>query len=231
MTDQVRGDKEEHKYSHPIPEVVDWRGIRASDGRRVLAEYLPLGDALAEALEKETARRQRAEILLQAMNSNYIREKEARELASSAERSPTTYDVVADAVNEIADAASDAFRAADITPGEWDGDNIVQDVKLGIVACIELLARRSSVGPAVTDADPFTLQLADDLFGCHVNPVGRDRFQCGLCERPIQIKSWVTAEHESDCFINQVRDYLAKHKPDRVPGWHPRPTGGAKHGQ
>ena len=55
------------------------------------------------------------------------------------------YDVMADAVNEIADAASEAFRAADVTPGEWDGDNIVQDVKRGIVACIEVLASRSAL--------------------------------------------------------------------------------------
>ncbi len=54
----------------------------------------------------------------------------------------TTYDAVADAVNEIADAAAKAFmdfHGLDV--GCWDSDNIVQDVKRGIVRAIEDLPR------------------------------------------------------------------------------------------
>ena len=74
------------------------------------------------------------------------------------------YDVMADAVNEIADAASEAFRAADVTPGEWDGDNIVQDVKRGIVACIEVLASRSALSESVDSARNNALEEAALLF-------------------------------------------------------------------
>lgn len=69
----------------PTPEVVNWRGMRASTGfKRVLADVLPLGDALADQLEKETDRRRRAEILLTATQQAYVRDHEA---LSSSERS------------------------------------------------------------------------------------------------------------------------------------------------
>lgn len=51
----------------------------------------------------------------------------------------STYDVVADAVQEVADAADDAFRKAGLEPGEWDGDDIVKDVSRGIAHDIERL--------------------------------------------------------------------------------------------
>lgn len=66
--------------------------------------------------------------------------------------------------------------------------------------------------------DPFTLECAEELFGCHVTPEGDGKFICAVCESPINILHWVTAEHSDDCFINQVRAYLAKHKPECVPG-------------
>jgi hypothetical protein len=75
--------------------------------------------------------------------------------AVSASREPKPYDVMADAVCEIADAARQAFVKAGFDPGEWDSDNIVQDVKNGLVSAIETLAARSAtatptVGHAVT---------------------------------------------------------------------------------
>ena len=54
------------------------------------------------------------------------------------------YNAVADSVNEIADAAREAFIKAGFDPGEWDSDNIVQDVKSGLVSAIEQLSARSS---------------------------------------------------------------------------------------
>ncbi len=62
------------------------------------------------------------------------------------------YDLMADAVQEIADAAEEAFKKAGLTdPGEWDSDNIVQDVKRGIVSAIERLAAlRSHSAPKET---------------------------------------------------------------------------------
>ena len=58
------------------------------------------------------------------------------------------YDAVADAVQEIADAAEEAFKKAGLTdPGEWDSDNIVEDVKRGIVSAIGRLAARSHTAP------------------------------------------------------------------------------------
>jgi hypothetical protein len=53
---------------------------------------------------------------------------------------------MADAVCEIADAARQAFVKAGFDPGEWDGDNIVQDVKRGLVDAVETLAARSATG-------------------------------------------------------------------------------------
>lgn len=59
----------------------------------------------------------------------------------------STYDAVADAVQEIADAAEEAFKKAGLTdPGEWDSDNIVEDVKRGIVSAIERMTPRSTTG-------------------------------------------------------------------------------------
>lgn len=54
-------------------------------------------------------------------------------------RSEANYNAIADAVQEIADAAAEAFRVAGIEPGEWDSDNIVQDVKRGIAQEIDHL--------------------------------------------------------------------------------------------
>jgi hypothetical protein len=54
---------------------------------------------------------------------------------------------MADAVCEIADAARQAFVKAGFDPGEWDSDNIVQDVKNGLVSAIETLAARSAIAP------------------------------------------------------------------------------------
>lgn len=51
------------------------------------------------------------------------------------------YDIAADAVQEVADAAAEAFRKAGIEPNEWDGDDIVKDVGRGIASDIERLAR------------------------------------------------------------------------------------------
>jgi hypothetical protein len=67
--------------------------------------------------------------------------------AVSASREPKPYDVMADAVCEIADAARQAFVKAGFDPGEWDSDNIVQDVKNGLVSAIETLAARSATAP------------------------------------------------------------------------------------
>jgi hypothetical protein len=55
-----------------------------------------------------------------------------------------SYDAIADAVNEVAEAAQEAFRKAGLEPGEWDSDNIVQDVKRGIAYDIERLAAQPS---------------------------------------------------------------------------------------
>ncbi len=55
----------------------------------------------------------------------------------------SSYDVMADAVCEIADVARAAFIKAGFDPGEWDGDNIVQDVKRGLIEAIEQLAARN----------------------------------------------------------------------------------------
>lgn len=62
------------------------------------------------------------------------------------------YDCMADAVTEIADAAAEAFRKAGLEPREWDGDDIIRDVKSGIANDIERLAARSA--PAAQKQGP-----------------------------------------------------------------------------
>jgi hypothetical protein len=59
---------------------------------------------------------------------------------------------MADAVCEIADAARQAFVKAGFDPGEWDGDNIVQDVKRGLVDAVETLAARSATAHQERDS-------------------------------------------------------------------------------
>ena len=68
-------------------------------------------------------------------------------------------------------------------------------------------------------SDAFTLDVCEALFGCFLCPAENGTFRCSECDWPIQIKGWVTAEHEANCFINRVRDHLAKHRPHLVPGW------------
>ena len=86
------------------------------------------------------------------------------------------YEAVADAVNEVAEEVSAAFLQAGLTPGEWDGDNIVQDVKRGIANDIERLAATakeppSAIGPTreklVEDAGDIT-KIDDDLYADRV---------------------------------------------------------------
>ena len=75
------------------------------------------------------------------------------DLALSALRSGTFaegYEAVADAVNEVAEEANTAFLQAGLTPGEWDGDDIVNDVKRGIANDIERLAATAKEPPSAT---------------------------------------------------------------------------------
>lgn len=82
---------------------------------------------------------------------------------------------------------------------------------------------------------PFTLEVCEELFGCHLaTHYGAEQgdFSCAICEKAIDISKWVHAEHEADCIIVRVRDYLAKHKPEVVRSrgvdWMRATDGGAK---
>lgn len=99
-----------------------------------------------------------------------------------------------------------------------------------IVAALRAFAR-----PEELRTSDFLTEVCDALFGCWIDPRdGADT--CALCQKEIPIKGWVHAEHEPDCIINRVRDYLAQHKPASVRSWGvdwvptitPSPQGSAK---
>ena len=99
------------------------------------------GCTINDQLEVRNERAEKAERELAHATEHYRYTKEDIAAAISSTQSPSTYDVVADAVQEIADAAEEAFKKAGLAhPGEWDGDNIVEDVKRGICSAIERLA-------------------------------------------------------------------------------------------
>lgn len=72
-------------------------------------------------------------------------EREVARLSASAAPMPDTvamiaYNNMADVLCRVADAAREAFIKAGFDPGEWDGDNIEDDVTRGLVMAIEQLA-------------------------------------------------------------------------------------------
>lgn len=65
-----------------------------------------------------------------------------RSAAPEQPEAAATYDVMADAICEIADEARTAFvKFHGFDPGEWDGDDIVHDVKRGLWSAIERCAQ------------------------------------------------------------------------------------------
>lgn len=76
------------------------------------------------------------------------------------------YEAVADAVNDVATEAHTAFVKAGLTDiGDWDGDNIVEDVKRGIVDAVERLARMRSSTREPMPPEGWNEELRDQL-GC-----------------------------------------------------------------
>ncbi len=68
------------------------------------------------------------------------------------------------------------------------------------------------------DRNDFLLEVCEELFGCFIQPTMDEGHECGCCERPMLLVGWVNAEHNEGCIIPRVRDYLATHKPECVPG-------------
>lgn len=68
--------------------------------------------------------------------------------------------------------------------------------------------------------DDFKIKVCEELFGCHIFDTVDDLMlrihRCACCDKIIDIRAWVHAEHEPDCIIIDVRDYLALHKPEVV---------------
>ena len=74
------------------------------------------------------------------------------------------------------------------------------------------------------EPDPFLIEVCDELFGgfLHQRSSLDDdfKYQCAHCERGMHVQNWWLAEHEPDCIINRVREFLVKHKPESVPEAH-----------
>lgn len=69
-------------------------------------------------------------------------------------------------------------------------------------------------------ASTFLTEVCDALFGSfleHAGFVGNQYgYRCQHCARVIDVPDWIHAEHEADCLIPRVREYLAKHKPEAL---------------
>ena len=74
------------------------------------------------------------------------------------------------------------------------------------------------------EPDPFLIEVCDELFGSFLHQrssLDDDfKYQCAHCERGMHVQNWWLAEHEPDCIINRVREFLVKHKPNSVPEAH-----------
>ncbi len=67
----------------------------------------------------------------------------------------------------------------------------------------------------------FLTDVCDELFGSFLESAGfvgnTYGYRCQLCERIIDIKERVHADHEPGCIIPRVREYLKVHRPTSVP--------------
>ena len=139
----------------PVPLLTEYRrrakGLkdaieRSQQMERDFLEKKVLNAQANEAMDEVGAKQRIFAVWLLQVSDDLIAEC----LAAQSPQAPQ-YDAVADAVNEIADAAEEAFKKAGLTdPGEWDGDNIVKDVKRGLVRSIEALAARSHTEAPLT---------------------------------------------------------------------------------
>lgn len=154
------------------PEEGDFAGVRTKLSRRgrlraLVDDLEGKLDAVAEALDhpKRAWRMAGCDVLAHQVRDllrNYIALRDAPTALSPLAAPKKIYDHIADAVNEVAEAANAAFEKAGLEPGEWDGDNIVQDVKRGIAADIARLAARSHSATLLT--------AQDDCLTCHGDP-------------------------------------------------------------
>lgn len=73
---------------------------------------------------------------------------------------------------------------------------------------------------ASSSSQEFTVRVCEELFGCFIAPMYNEddgnTYICSCCDARININEWLIAPHADDCIINQVRDYLAVHKPEVV---------------
>lgn len=93
-------------------EVTQWRGVKATP-TAVLCDYIIIGDEMEKALIEETARRRRAEIMLQAMNANYVRDCSPRaDLIAALEEAVVWWDDRDPDYDSIGDDPIAPWRAA-----------------------------------------------------------------------------------------------------------------------
>ena len=136
----------------PLAKLVAWYGVcRAQNNEKSNKLY-----------EVITRRLSASEIKTAALDNDY---HGAYQVEQPNDKRPhdqsDSYNVMADAVCEIADAAREAFIKTGFDPGEWDSDNIVQDVKRGLVEAIDRLAR--SAIERTDDSDVVLIEMAHQL--------------------------------------------------------------------